>query len=118
LEDDRRGAAQAILDQVQDDLSRDELALSQGLADALRKRSREAAKLLASVPSKRTEDEVPRVIKPPESKKWVTTIDRGEGQGWDATQLSKELEDLRRRLEADPALRVSLSWTLFKEEET
>jgi hypothetical protein len=117
LQDDRRGAAQAILQQVRKDLGCDELALAQGLAETLKKQSREAARLLASAPPPVYQPgDGPSAVTPPAGAKRIMTIDRGEGQGWDAARLGRELEELRRRLEADPALRVSLSWTLFKEE--
>ncbi len=117
IRDDRHEAAQGILKDVRDRLGRDELALPQGIVEALRKQASEAARLLANAPPIVGPPTVePPVIGPSPGRRRITAVDEGGGQGWDAGRLGKEMDELRRRLEADPALRVSISWKVFKEE--
>ena len=77
--------------------------------------SREAAKLLANVPAAGLTDDRDPSIRRRGSGSEVTTIDQGEGQGWDAAGWPGD-GGTAPQLEADPALRVSLSWTLSREE--
>ncbi len=121
LDDDRRGAATAILERVRQDLCHDEQAVAQGVAITLRTQSREAAKLLASVPppaGRRPADgQAARAVV---KETGITKVGSGRGPGLGRRAI------LRQELEASLSiatarsrpgrLRISLSWTLFKEE--
>jgi hypothetical protein len=120
LEDDRHDASRRILEDVRDRLGRDELALPQGIGETLRRQASEAAKLLAHSPPIVYVPPVvgPTVTGPSPGKKRITKVDAGQGQNWDAAQLHQAMEELRRRLEGEPSLKVSLSWAIFKEEDS
>ena len=88
-----------------------------GIVETLRKQASEAAKLLANAPPVVEAGRVgPPIIGPPAGRKRITKVDEGQGQGWTAAELDRAMDDLRQRLEADPSLKVSLTWAIFREE--
>jgi hypothetical protein len=115
LQDDRKTAAELLIQDVCTWLKTDEHALAGGLASKLSDAEGRAIKLL-------TPPKVPEPIPPitpppivPGAKKWAQVStgkkDRLASKDWQATA-----EELRKKLEENPAYRLTVQWLLEEEQ--
>jgi hypothetical protein len=114
LQDDRKTAAELLIQDVCTWLKTDEHALVGGLASKLSDAEGRAIKLLT--PPKAPEP-IPAIKPPPPvpGKKWVQISkgqkDRLASKDWQATA-----EELREKLEENPAYRLTVQWLLEEEQ--
>jgi hypothetical protein len=112
LDDDRQTDADLLLQDVRSWLKTDEHALAGGLAAKLSEAEGRAIRLLT--PPKPVEPPKPKPPQPPGAKKWIQV---GEGSKARLTSeaWSSLSEELRKQLEENPRLRLTIQWLLEEE---
>jgi hypothetical protein len=112
LADQRRVSAEAIAARVGEALAADEHV--QPLEPALRKERANALSLLAESPSQLPQPGPPSEPKPEPPLPGDEIIAEGQVGGADSREARALLDDLSRKLEAEPDARLNLSWRLTR----
>ena len=118
LSDERRAAAQGLRAQLVDALSNDEYAVA--LASRLKKLENDAIRLLTpspTPPGPGPGPEPPPQPPPPPESPGVEVVDQGVHQGVRAPDLEALLADLESKLESEPALKLDVTWRLYREKD-
>lgn len=113
IDDHRQTDADLLLQDVRSCLKTDEHALAGGLTAKLSEAEGRAIKLLT--PPKPVESpKLPQPPQPPGAKKWVQ-VGTGAKTRLTITDWSSLSEELRKQLEANPRLRLTIQWLLEEE---
>jgi hypothetical protein len=113
LDNHRKTDGELLLQDVQSWLKTDEHALAGGLAAKLSEAEGRAIKLLTP-PKPAEPPQIPRLPQPPDAKKWVQ-VATGTKTRLALKDLSSFSEELRKQLEENPRLRLTIQWSLEEE---